>query len=532
MTESIVAVPHKDGTSTLLGFGRKKKLFDTHKRYPMMEEGQVKQKLEGLPLPFEDNDRSIIGWGGFSVAFRVTSGNKRFVAVMQGEESVQSCLEGIISERKSNSWIAGFSTPQDYVISQGLNGKPAVIKISPEVEGATLKSLSPLFLIRDDHLLRQYTKLSLNKLAHFFRTGRLIDDIGHHRPNLLWFADYLGFLPFSTNNTMVDFETHKLVQVDYGTVALKEGTFKVRPHIIMRAALLATSIALACSLIPINALRNRLFYQPTSEREIKEKDPENERFVEGIADTIEVFKQRGLDIRVLGSVAMAGSIQTRGGDYYLTPRRTNGTIRDIDVLILNASSDEIQYLNSYFAWRRTKDKSYPEVSLFYPLSLEKIKDKDFRLGIIDSVLTQTALDQNGNLYLVYKNMKMQIPAQQMDAATVSYNGIQFPTLKEGILAGFAITRRCATRTKDIYKIIKLLELGHQHIPAEFIDFAREVRLAYPREFRNYHLIDILGHFTGGYLGTGQLSYLKHLIKFRGNQTVKQKNGVPDTFAQV
>lgn len=510
---SIYAIPHKDGTLTLLGGqGRIKDMF---KKNSTVEEEDIKGKLADSPLPLTSEERTIVGWGGSSVVFRVPSKSNSSVAVLRSEEidlgNLKPAFTNLASERQTNAALAPFTIPQSFVLTEGLDHGPAILKVSPEVRGATFKELSPLFIVRNKAVLQQYIDLNSKALAYFLNTGRLIDTVGHFRSRLPFIWDFFGLSPFSTSNLMVNFETNKLVLVDSEPSKLMKSQLKFRPQLIVRAASLAASIGIAQGLIAINDLRDRLFTQ-TAANDRKKASPEDEIFLEGIKDVIKTLDGSGIDYRVLGSLAIAASIQTHGGNYYLTPKRTNGVVRDIDVLILNSAYQGMDRLNRYFIEKRDKDKFYPEVYLSSPLNLENPDPRDFQTGSVNIILSRSALDQKGNFYAIYRNTQREIPNPQLKSVFVEYEGIRFPTVDSGTLAGFALARYGAIRAKDIEKITKLLSTSGKHIPPEFLDYAREVRTNYSVEFRNFLTRDLIAHFSGERLGTGQLSHLRNLIR--------------------
>jgi len=136
----------------------------------------------------------------------------------------------------------------------------------------------------------------------------------------------------------------------------------------------------------------------------------------------------------------------------------------------------------------------------------------FNSRILPTEFTRISVDAEGNNYLTYKNVNTWIPKAQLEPVLASYEGIEFPTVNPGVLAGFALTRGGSVKPRDLNKIRVLFDQTSFHIPSEFRDFAQSIRHQHPVAHRNFLIREWLNYWSGGFISGGQLTKVTERLK--------------------
>lgn len=507
-------ITHPDGT--LSYFGNMAGALNIQK-LPTQPEGTInwQAKLDSLALPLRNGKPQILAWGLHSLAFTTTATNGHPVVAVLSQNPFYQSGESSRARRAEDQRISAefseFTLPQSFVVTEGLNpSRPALMKLAPQVAGATLHELGLLHLGYNQDLLEQWSRFTLKAIGYFLRTGDWIDTIGHLSSSYpVMILERLGLLPFASSNLMVDYTNNQLFLVD--CEPYKSSNLKWKIILSAHLAGAAVGFLAAQGMISAGSLRDRLFAQPTRLEEVKVSDPENNCFLEGVADAIEILNQSDLNYRVVGSLAIAATIQSRGGDFYLTSCRGNRSRRDIDIIILGERTDEVGCLQRLFDEKRRTIPAYPEVSLHPSLQLEKLDYEDCKTPRLQICLTRIAIDKYGQTYLTFKDVRKKIPVSFFDPVYQNYDGICFPTVEVGTLVGLTLTRNGGFRTKDFNRL-PFLNLEPDDIPQEFISFVKALRTTYPTIYRNTMLREFVYHLSGGYLLGGRLQALRQAIR--------------------
>lgn len=520
--ESVYKILHRDSTITFLGASRLRPRITSLIKLAMpTTESEIDHRLAEAKLPFQTKVGPILGWGGFSVATRFTNPHhRRFAAVLRSSTDLDypRIVEKWKKEKAANDAFTPYAIKQSLILSDGIDHKPTPVKISPEVDGATFSELSVFYLARVPRLLDQYLDITIRNLKYFLSHGEMVELFGGHifQNPIARYLDRLAVFPFNVSNLMVDFQTNNVLLVDSEPQSIKDSHPRLKAQLGLRILGLGANVVLLNILRGINYLRNKLFSIPTQEKEVK-KMAGYDQFIAGFAEVINDLNQSGVDYRVLGSFAIAASLQGAGEDYFLAPKRSNDTIRDIDVKILSGDPEIIKGLETKFRFKKIKVPFYPEVSLGIPISQEGLPT------IFPITITSISVDQNGHHYLVFKENQKQIPGKYLDPVVVSYDGIQFPTVSSDVLAGFALTRFGALKAKDVDKVTRMLGANRVQIPLEFLDWAKKLRQSFPDHYRNAMIRDAIYHFTGGHLANGQLSKIVSFFITRKIPLMEREN---------
>lgn len=502
---------HQDGTATFLG-GRRRALAVLFGRNNQFEDQTAWMEiLQGANLPLKPVPDSIAGWGSCSIAFGIqTRDGSRYVAVLGRrltfDKRFQERLHrGFTDSQQTTAYFDKYLLPQSVLIVPGLNREVSSLKISPEVNGDTLSNLSE-WVLGNRELLRQYLDFSGRNLRLFFERGMVIDTVGHIKRHFLTFLfELAGFLPFNSSNLMVDYTKNKLILVDHEPIRFETCNLNWKMIWLAKIAGSGAMTAALGTILAAHRLRDKLFSLPTDREGISSQYPEVTSFNSGLEDIIGILDASSLDYRIVGSVAIAAWINAAGGDYYLTPRRRNGSQRDIDVLLLDAATSEVLQLQRLFRQKARHNPSYPDVQFHKILPYESYdSNKEFRTPLPPNIHSKIAEDREGNPHLVFRDLSADLPPNYLAPIIRNYEGVRFPTIAPGVLAGLALARGGAIRAKDIDKITLLLSLNQAQVPREFLDFARTLRTGFPGRYQNFLFREFIYHFSGGYIFGGRL----------------------------
>lgn len=528
-------VDHGDGTLTI--YGAKSQSFDAlQSSADVVPESHLEEGIKQARIPFDGNIERIVGWGGFSVAVRLNgsfpaseNNPSQQVLVFRPlkEEGRAEGLSSVATSWKDelvvNQQFAPFTIPQHLVIANGVDQEPTAIKVAREIEGATFKEASTLAVLGNPYLLEQYIQFCKRAIDIFIQEGKLVDTSGHLAENMLR-QIWIGMIPFYSDNLIAEYGSNELKFVDCDVKPnihfFREADLQQKLGLIARSSFVVGTALTARVFTLAHRARNLLFEEEYTGMGMAETQSgeEHQNFTLGLREVIQVLSSAGINFRVVGSVALAGAIQSAGGEFYLTPKRKNHTRRDIDIIVLDGEQEKIQAARQLVGEmkKRTKTiKGYPDVSLATPIDInqndlyEAMHPHD---RILPTEFTRIGTDSEGNAYLVYKDITTRIPEVQLEHVTVSYEGIELPTVSPGVLAGFALTRGGNFKPRDLKKIRILFDHTGFRIPSEFRDFAQSVRRHHPSSYRNFLIREWLHYWSGGFISGGQITKFIKWIK--------------------
>lgn len=515
-------IQHPDNSITVLG--------PQHRDLRALEEFSIsltpQELLDSLadsPLPFNEKLDVIVGWGGFSYAVRMNTdsddlngGNSVLVFRPFSHYENQSHLgEQWRREKVVNEQFREFTIPQDMFIVNDENGLPTAVKHAREIEGVTLNDMSPLAVLSNSKLLQQYSRFCMRAINVLISEGKLVDTSGNISLEKAKQA-LKGMIPFFSDNLLVEFGLNKLVFVDCDTKEhihmLRHASAVQRVGLLMRAgAILGTALG-AKAFVYAHGIRDKLFQEEHSGEKIDQiRSTESyKNFCKGIREITEALSALGVNYRVLGSVAMAGFIQSAGGEFYLSPDRINRTRRNINIIILDNDPNVIKNIRSFIRNTRKRTRivnGYPDISLAIPINLASRKESRAHIHriVLPTEFGRFGIDSNNDYYLTYAESAKLIDKRALEPVTVLYEGIPIQTVGPGVLIGFAITRSGNLRPKDLRKTEIFSSYTQPHIPSFFLDFAKEIRENYRDFYTNATLRECLYHWSGGFISGGQVS---------------------------
>lgn len=525
ITESdagLYQVHHRNGTVSFIGDTKKVQKnipFAFRNSSQPLSEADLLLKLQEAALPIKGTPTQILGWGGDSICFRITNGDSHYAAVLRSNrnpENWEHLMEHWDREQEINRTFAPYTLPQSMVVVNGIDNQPAVLKVTPEVNGAPMSEVSAAYLFVNNQLMEQYIDVTKRNLRNFISSGIIADPIGHIRSSRIksLFERY-GLFFFNTSNFMIDFQGNNLVVVDCESDDIKKQPPHRKVQLLSRAFGMSVNIAILEAFRGFNFIRDKVFPDRSLKTEV-ESTPGIDQFKQGFAETVSLFKKSGLNIRIVGSFATSATINNAGGEHYLTPNKKDRTSRDIDVLVLDPNIDRAKELADTFNARRKQNPYFPKIELTLPRVFRENEGfQESRPVILPVVVTRTAFDEAGGFHLAYEGKHIQLPNDYLNPVEQTYEGIRFPTLAPGVLAGLYLTRMGVFKSKDTDKVTDLLILTGAKIPTEFIDFSKVIRTGWPDLYKNFLTREFLYHFSGGFIRKGLFTELKSKLVGQG-----------------
>lgn len=527
-------IDHPDSTLTIYG-AKDQSLNALRSPSQLVSEKCMQELVQKASLPFKGKTERIVGWGGFSVAVRLNSptteeDNPQEHALVlrpltgRGVKETSRLVASWKQELAVNQQFTPFTIPQGLVLSSGINGTPTAIKVAKEVEGATFNEASLLAILGNPHVLRQYVQFCKRAISIFITEGKLVDTSGHLAKNMLRQL-WIGMVPFRSDNLIIEYGSNRLFFVDCDVKpsihffdkadSPQKLGLLTRSGFIIGTALAARVFALA------HGVRNSLVEEKYTRKEVGEiRTEEYQNFIGGLEQTIQALNSTGIDYRVVGSIAMAGTIQSAGGEFCLTPTRINRTTRDIDIIVTDKDPEKSQAAGNLLKdlSRQAKtSKGFPEISVLMPIEMNE-STTNFAAPhdrLLPTEFSRPGIDREGNIYLVYRDLLSKIPKRNLRPVTVTYEGIEFPTVEPGTLAGFALTRGGGFKLKDLEKIAVLSSYTNFRIPPAFRDFAQTIRRRYPSLYKNFLIREWLCYWSGGFISGGQITrFINWVRKFK------------------
>ncbi|MBI4065109.1 hypothetical protein HY409_01950 [Candidatus Gottesmanbacteria bacterium] len=499
--QTVYHIGHTDGRESFIGVNASKDL-PGHKITEATGE-QILDSIKKLELPLAAYPTSVVGWGGCSVAVRIKSSevDENTVAVFSAlpeSEGKPDFFRATTLWSKQQQVASEFSPmvpKQNMVIVDGVDGRPMMMKLSKEIPGDTLMSLSPLYVLGNETLLRQWG-VFCRKVISYFRKHQVTIDVDGRllvtpRSGISW------IFPLDSCNLIGTYGSNELALIDpevnpYDKPFNKADTYSKR-YLIKRLIGLAAGAVGSDLLSHIYLLRNANFDRKTKATYIEKQlgDAEYQKFVNRFGEIIKTLEQNGINYRVIGGMAIAGYLQTLGEDYHTMPYRPNHTARDVDVLVLDQPTDSLQKILT------SLKKEYPEVSLTGLKTLqEALAENDIIRKDLYPHKYSRIVQENGEFLQVYGEISTPLTTADIEAVHVNYDGLKIKTLRPEVLAGLYLTRGGAIKFKDLPKIERLYKVAPFRMPDNFIDFSRSMRSTYPTYYRNFLLWELYYYLIG------------------------------------
>jgi len=402
-----------------------------------------------LPFPSIDSnkDGSVV-CGHFYGVCKATIGDKGPYAIKvhhQGGEA-GAVFEQARADRREYETLrtAGFGfylAPTYYFIGHGLENKATQINVQPWIDGKPLGEKSLSEIMRETPLIWSLKNFIYLTLRHFFKTGELIDYFGfgirHDAPPRVRFS-LERFSVFASRNLIWDGKGLFLIDP---TTHQRGLSTKDRGK---RLFLLGGSLfTLLRDYFTVSAaIKKRSgFLNEAGEVQFREN-------IREVISKLEELRERGLDYRVVGGLAAAAILK-----WPFPPFRSNGSKRDLDILVLNPDGFE-EELKELERWVEERALHF----IFFPfLSLHKVGDSKVRSQIYFS----RGEGENALLFS-YGNHSLPVPASSMEVEFLEFEGIRFPSFPRWFHYFLYLTRNFGyIRGKDRQKVnaLKKIALG-------------------------------------------------------------------------
>ncbi len=236
---------------------------------------------------------------------------------------------------------------------------------------------------------------------------------------------------------------------------------------------------------------------PESERSLRE---ENE-FLFGLSKIIGRLEETGLDYRVVGGVALRATLGEP-----LQTRRENGSIPDLDVLVLSPV-DRIkrEKIRDDLLTMARGIGVCPRPNLEFARSV----GEEFYPFL--EIVSGLKFGKEGEIYLVYGSVEEEIPSETFAPVFLSYGGISFLSLPAKTLFYRYLVRACLLKPKDFAKLNRFMDWIRKNPegqPADYlykpyISFAVRVNQKYPGRVRLFSFYATVDNYLQGKLSSDE-----------------------------
>ncbi|OGK16040.1 hypothetical protein A2690_01325 [Candidatus Roizmanbacteria bacterium RIFCSPHIGHO2_01_FULL_39_12b] len=447
------------------------------------EELLMRQAREKLPVGWDCNGGTIVGYGGNSVAFRVNDGCEPTIVVWDHNPERRSRSVWISSRTDVDADFSGFTIPQQFAVIMGVNGIPSWIKLAPEVQGATMGDLSSLYLLGDRKALLDYQRFCNQVIKVFLSKGYLPEIRGTTKR-------IIALTPWLSQNVMISYIDSCLQMVD-AEVADHEiwGNAPLKNKLFICAKLTTLFLSKEFARIAAKTIEGKLKLDTIRREKNCRRREYLENFTLGLREIISLLNGAGYDYRIGGGVAIEAVLEERGVLETHWPFRANGSVRDVDVSIFNGDVTKLADIERYVVSRGKVLRGYPVLSLHYPNSDTVTPNRRtfksrMRRKYLPSETTGLAINDCGVLVFKYGDLQLTLTRDDMKPVTRSLLGVQFPSLPSETLVGFYLIRTGAFKLKDLDKLKSFFEATRVQIPSRYRDFARLIRCRYREKYRN------------------------------------------------
>lgn len=455
----------------------------------------VSKDVKALSLPLTGASGEIVGWGARSAAIRRETPETDYVVVVKPLDSLAELPvedDPHMNQRGKNEIDQALQHhlhKSMCVLSDGIGGKPTLLKISREISGTPLAEYPPLLLLSDEVLVTNLIRLYDDVLNLAKNKGVLVDLWGSLGSSLIGRIKN-NILPTSLRNVMVEYPTMRLPIVDVSAIPIytRYDTASNKQKILLYARTVSLQVAknFLNGWKKIISLRDRAFPEPDF------NEARDSEFYCGFATSMEIIKKSKLNYRVVGSMAVSGLLNEKGVKYIPRAMRSDGTIRDVDVLCF-APEIEIQDLRERIMQHSLNHPDYPHISLF-PIPGKPVKAW---WGLVD--LPTNRLDDNGRLIKFYKDRSVVFTPEEMQPVPVNVRGVNFDTIRPSAIAASYLVRTGIIKPEDLVKVRLLCSTYNVQIPSKYIDFARAVNRKYGLYQNLFVLRTFIDYWTNGSL---------------------------------
>lgn len=506
-------VIHSNETITIFTPRGSKFPLDSSGKPILVTEEVAAANTRALPLPLAGTSGEVVGWGARSIAVRRELPKNNYVVVVKPLQSldefpVEDDPHMNIGDKDSIGLaLQNHLHKSDYVLSDGLGGKPALLKISKEINGPPLAEYPLLLLLSDEAIISNLIQLYDDVLKLAKNKGVLVDLWGSLGSSLLGRIKN-NILPTTLRNVMVEYPSMSLPIVDVSAIPIytRYDTASNKQKAILYARTMSLKIAniFLKNWTKVVNLRNQVFPEPAPNESL-----DNE-FYTGFANGMSIINQSKIDYRVVGSMAVAGLLNAKGVQFVPGAVRPDGTIRDVDVLCF-APEEEVLSLQRKLDLLRSTHPYYPHVTLA-PVPGKPIKAW---WGLVD--LPTNELDENRNYFKQYSDKRVTYTQDEIRPTLVNLQGVNFNTMQPTAIAASYLTRTGIIKPKDLAKVRLLCSTYNIEIPAKYIDFARAIQNQYGF-YQNFFIFRTFIDFWTN----GKLVKLSNQIRYFLNNKPKLK----------
>lgn len=440
---------------------------------------QLSAIIKDLPLPLKVDNPQIVAWGAHSAAIRVASEDgTNYIAVIRYTEQSNSFEPEIQSKLLSDeiqSVFEGSAVPRWHIFSADAQGHPLTIRVSKEVQGATLDDIGTLHMLGNPKALQGYIKLC-TEISDLLKHDRTFDISGH--------GGIKKFLPFLSKNILLDLGSD-LSAVDIeilGEHDFSEGmSLKDKGKIFLMSSSVVLSGLVAKG---VNYLLENTRYNTTEKQ--RDNSPEFIDPVKSLEEIINKVESLGIGYRVVGGFAFAGYLQKSGIEYQLSAARRDGTNRDVDLFLFSPRTEAISQLENEINQLAQADRSQ------LPISIQCLQEERAFTS-----RTITHINDSGAISLRYDAMETNIHSDDFAEVEVQYEGVNIKTLPLGTLVGLTLTRQGAIPFDDLMKITQCFETYKElRVPSEFLDFAKRIRSEHKKRYTKWQVKEWVNLLTG------------------------------------
>lgn len=447
---------------------------------------EVRQNIDKVNFPLAEVPDEVIASGAYSLAMRVNQPGQtrdRKVVIVRHlgtPEGAKKVIEAWQSGREevSRLGLSKYVLPEEMVVTSGKNGDLVGLRFTPEVPGATLFDLKAGYLLGIPEAMGQLSEILSEAYRMYRTTGKLLDLGGHVNR-------WLGLVPLITKNIMWDMDKAKMVMVDTEQLpSLTKINRTGRKKLMLEAK--AQIVRATGGVLKVGAsILDRV-------RGINIEDSESEcrKFEENILGVIDKLNESGIDYRIVGGLAVAAWLKNSGGRGRYSPHRRDGSVRDVDILIMEEPDSElrqkVQELREYFLQKKKEDRNFPPVDVTIPAQVGQGGNLTTKTKLGKLLFSRHICDSSGtrfgnevDTHVVWMN------EEEAKGETVAYADRIFKTFKPEMLMGFALCRNGAYKFKDIDKYRELANGFGVGLPEKYRDFATYMRAKHRTEYQTF-----------------------------------------------
>ncbi len=445
--------------------------------------GNLCQSQERLGLPIDGVDVTrVLGKGRDSVCMPL--GEEKVVVVRGGFENVGEALELATRQNRAEQVIGpglqGCSVGAQYFLADVNDGgghSIGIVRVKPRVRGIEARAIPLVEILSDPNYAASMAQLMRASLETLITTGYL--------PNLVGYSSQQSFgqfirerLPYRSGNLMLDELTGKSALIDC-EVDPREWCWGETSSITQKARMVISGAALAVSMGIYGTAEgmHRLVGHGKEPMPVQKSREQKEKgvFADKFRSLIQGLEGQEVNYRVLGSVALA-SVTGQS----LSPRRVDGSWRDIDILVLDSLDEKPGQKAQQVI--ESLDSEGPKISLTFVQPSYGYQPRSVGRGIA-SYLSEVAKEADGSFSLRYGEQIVPL-GNSLAVERAKFEQMEFNTLGLAAQVGMYLTREGSLRLEDRAKIRKAIAARKVVVPECFWNFAERIKREYPREYRN------------------------------------------------